>query len=188
MKSLFFPSQSITNYHEKHNNVGQNPCLSMSGIPGHADIYAGKMGLLNCVVYCYSGPYLETLPTFPGRCRCKTVSILWLSLPKQECSFLPNAVNAVIFLSSFHWWMEACFLFEVAILALNSGYVPSHGVLVFFLEVFSRFPETKLLFCSYTGNYASRVVHFSYYHYHMQLLKSFKSRLKNPYKRGFSSG
>lgn len=82
--------------------------------------------------------------------------------------------------------MEVCFLFQLNILSLSSGCVLSHGV--FSLEVFCKFPENKLILCSDTDNYASEGVHFSYYHYHMQLLKSFKSKLKSPYKRGYSSG
>lgn len=78
-------------------------------------------------------------------------------------------------------------LFSVSVsCVVTEQYVLSRGV--FFLEVFCRFLETKLLFCSDTDNYASGGVHFSYYHYHMQLLKCFKSRPKSPYQRGFSSG
>lgn len=49
----------------------------------------------------------------------------------------------------------------------------------FFLKVFYTYSGNKLLAYSDTDNPVPGEVHFSQYHYHMQLLKSFKKKDQN---------
>lgn len=69
----------------------------MSGVPVHAHICAGKMGLLTHAIFYYYGPCLEAVQTFSVRPRWELVSVPWLSLSNPECPFWSRCCECVRF-------------------------------------------------------------------------------------------